>query len=104
VNDKYSNPTNEPFVHFTCCHVGLQPLTDIHWREIPTGRKDWPIKYIARVGVVIFGSICDPESDVSDPFEEGFHENYVEGMGMTKEIALKKLKENFADLAESIHY
>jgi hypothetical protein len=75
---------------------------DIEIRKYPTGLEEWPWKYVARIPIVLFGSINDPETFHLGPFNELFHDNYAEGRGMTKEVALRKLKENFDRISRSI--
>lgn len=78
---------------------GLQGV-ELYWRESPTGLPDWPVKYECRSCVVIFGHLTGQEH--MSPFDERFYGPYVRGVGMTKEIALKKLEEDFRNFHEGL--
>lgn len=66
-----------------------------------TNRKDFPIKYIARCGIALFGH---SNNETENPFDENFHDNYVEGKGYTKEIAINKMKENYKEIGNSLWF
>lgn len=85
-----------------CSHVGVAFITDIYIKEVPTGNKEWPIKYIARVGIAIMGDIIFKESEGGNPFDENFYDNYIEAKAMIKERAIEKIHEKAVELSRGL--
>jgi hypothetical protein len=85
--------------NFTCftCRPGLTTCTKVCWKKVPMPQG---IKYIVRVGIAIFGSRNNPKGE--NPFDEDFHDNYVEGKGYSEAAALRDLTRNYNELLESL--
>lgn len=76
---------------------GVRGTTSIWVRKSPTGRTDWPFKYEARMGVAVLGSY-HKSLWTENPFDPNFRDNYAKGVGMTEEVALRKMKQEVEEL------
>ncbi len=87
---------------FQCDLTGVAGITPVYVKAVPTGRSDWPTKFIARVGIAIFGGVMCEESIGKNPFDEDFHDNYVEAKAMTKTALWRVLQRKMKSLADSL--
>ena len=85
-----------------CSHMGIAFITDRKIKKIPSRQSEWQFKYTIRQGISILGGINNPENEVEDPFDENFHENFIEGKGYTLKAAEKVFEENLHDLTEGL--
>ncbi len=85
-----------------CRHVGVAFITDKKIKKIPSRQPEWKFKYTIRQGISIIGGLNDPENELADPFDENYHENFIEGKGYTIEAAEKVFEENLHHLTEGL--
>lgn len=84
-----------------CSHVGIAFITDKKIKKIPSQQPEWKFKYTIRQGISIFGGI-NAVNDIEDPFDENFHENFIEGKGYTLKAAKRAFEKNLHNITESL--
>jgi len=89
--------TDELRMH-ACSDIGTAGTSEIFFRQTSDGI------YIARMGIAIMGATNYPEQEGMDPFDPNFHDNYVEGRGITKEAAVSAMKRNQSSISNSLWY
>jgi hypothetical protein len=79
---------------FTFSGLGTRGTTRVHVRRLASGR--WQ----ARCGVAIMGYAKETTTWESDPFDEDFRDNVLQGEGESEMEALMRLNEEGADLSQ----
>jgi hypothetical protein len=80
-------------------HVGVSKTTKT-WFQIDT---DGLIH--ARCGIALMGysMMSDYELETANPFDSGFNDNYAEGTGTTKDVALANLDQDLNRMASGLY-
>jgi hypothetical protein len=81
---------------FTLSDLGVRGTTPIHVRQ--NGDGSWEV----RCGMAIMGSAAETTTWESDPFSEGFRDNYLVGKGITEEAALDDLREEGRKMSQML--
>lgn len=83
-----------------CSNMGLSGA-EVFFKETDNG-------YEARQAVALFGEYqmhkLELEAIDYNPFHKDFHDNFVKGIGKTKEEAIEALKKDAKKLADSLWY
>lgn len=81
-------------------HPGMQGTTPVTLKTHPDGRIE------ARMGFSLFGATNMDEDGYRaaqyNPFHPEFHDNYVDGFGLTDEDAIAAMKKKFNEIYESL--
>ena len=88
--------------YFVCDLPGVAGTTPVFVRETPTNRDDFPIRYEARVGIAIFGSVNDPECYDKSPFDDEWRDNYVRAVAYTKDALWRTLQAEMKSIQDSL--
>ena len=82
-----------------CKNVGISGLK-LHWMRSTSGKK----LYKCRRFVAIFGSFNRPIEELRkiSPFDPDAQENYVEGVGETKELAIQNMEEEEKSMCDAL--
>lgn len=92
---------NKDYSYFTCHSIGLAGTTPVTLRRDSNG-------FTARMGVAIFGTTNMDEEGFEkcggNPFHSEFHDNYVEGSGLTEDEAIKAMEKDYWNMHESLWY
>lgn len=85
---------------YKCSNIGVSGTTDIFVK------KHDEDSYEARCGIALFGAtnMTDLQLDECgrNPFHENFNDNCSIGVGETEELAIKAMKQNMKEIADSL--
>jgi len=84
---------------YMCKNIGISGL-GLHWMQSSSGKK----LYKCRKFIAIMGNFNRPVDELAKitPFDTNSQENYVEGVGETKELALKNMEKNESSMADAL--
>ena len=77
--------------------MSVRRITDFYWKEIPTKRPDYPVKYEVRFAIAVLGV-----GRYGNPFDERFDGDYIRGVGMTRDAALRDAERNYNDMVKCL--
>jgi hypothetical protein len=82
---------------YACTHIGVSGTTKCHVKQ--NGHK-----FEARIGIALLGFTNRPykELEKSNPFDENFNDNYVAGVGFSKDEAIEAMKMEMDKMAMSL--
>lgn len=58
--------------------------------------------YVARIGIAILGSVNFEQCINANPFDPDYHDNYIEGKGLTKEEAINNILSEQENLSKGL--
>lgn len=85
----------EDLTSIACSSIGVAGTTRIHFRKVGEN-------VAARVGIAIFGMTNVPHGQDDDPFDAEFRDNYAEGIGSTRDLALQDLRKDIQEISDSL--
>jgi len=84
---------------FICHNVGIDGLTDVFVKE------DEGV-FTARMGFALFGNSNMSEEQLEacdyNPFHDDFYDNYVQGLGSSRDEAVDNMKKNMKGISDSL--
>jgi len=82
-----------------CKNVGISSLK-LHWVESTSGKK----LYKCRRFIAIMGSFNNPIEELikASPFDSNVQENYAEGVGETKDLAIENMEKDESSMCDSL--
>jgi hypothetical protein len=80
---------------FHCEHIGVAGTTEIVFKKI---NNQWK----ARMGIAVLGGVNFEEMIGANPFQKEYHDNYVEGVGETKEEAIENMKKEIENIQKGL--
>lgn len=87
---------------FQCDLTGVAGTTPVFVKATPSRRADFPVKFEARVGIAIFGTVNDPECHRKSPFDDEWFDNYVRVVAYTRAALLRKLQEEMRAIQDGL--
>ena len=92
-------------VMFVCDNIGIAGTTPVMVKENET-RVPEHREFEARMGIALMGQTNMDEAGFAkannDPFNYHFHDNYVRGVGKTKEEAVENMKLDAKEMTASL--
>lgn len=78
-------------------NIGLSDAK-IHWMRTKDGKEHW-----CRMAVAMMGSFNMTEKEIAtiSPFAPEFNDNYAEGKGSTKELAIAEMEKSMTAISDS---